>query len=96
MTVRRHESVMSSVMNGKRLHIRPLLGGLLSYDQQVRKQDPNYRKGQLTFQMKKLLQQQVSEARQRIDQKSEIKYLNELLKLDLNDTSVQKRLVNPP
>ena len=45
--------------------------------------------------MKKLLQQ-VSEARQRIDQKSEIKYLNELLKLDLNDTSVQKRLVNPP
>ena len=32
MTRRRHESVMRIVMNGKRLHIRPLLEGLLSYE----------------------------------------------------------------
>ena len=32
MTRERHESVMRIVMNGKHLHIRPLLEGLLSYE----------------------------------------------------------------
>jgi tetratricopeptide (TPR) repeat protein len=60
--------------------------------QQVRKQDPNYRKGELASHLKKMLLQQANEAKRQNDQKSQIKFLRELLILDPNDNSVQQRL----
>ena len=60
--------------------------------QQIRKLDPNFNKVQLTFHLKKLMDQFASEASRRNDQKSQIHYLNELLKLDPGNIIVQSRL----